>query len=292
MEEATKLYSNANEETGLVYPTYKDAKKKFEKTNRELQSFIKNHPNIDEHTDESVQIEYVKAYQKSMKAFEELITYDEFNDDIQSEKALKDKMSTLENHRGNYENVKAHLKERLTGPEDSATSLSEIEFFSDDNNKMYNIDSSYIDQLLGNYQADNLTIRDEIEKALQKLNKPAHVRMVYQNILDEIDREKNEMKEDIFSLKRNFFSREKNQIIAEFAEEYKVELYELHSSAIQYTAGADEIPNMKNVMNKIDFESYKKEHPEVNPFKYRQMMKSRWKEVLNTEIIPLEDELR
>lgn len=232
MEEATKLYSNANEETGLVYPTYKDAKKKFEKTNRELQSFIKNHPNIDEHTDESVQIEYVKAYQKSMKAFEELITYDEFNDDIQSEKALKDKMSTLENHRGNYENVKAHLKERLTGPEDSATSLSEIEFFSDDNNKMYNIDSSYIDQLLGNYQADNLTIRDEIEKALQKLNKPAHVRMVYQNILDEIDREKNEMKEDIFSLKRNFFSREKNQIIAEFAEEYKVELYELHSSAI------------------------------------------------------------
>ena len=292
VEEATKLYSNANEETGLVYPTYKEAKKKFEKTNRELQSFIKNHPNIDEHTDESVQIEYVKAYQKSMKAFEELSTYDEFNDDIQSEKALKDKMSTLENHRGNYENVKTHLKERLTGPEDGTTTLSEIEFFSDDNNKMYNIDSSYIDQLLGNYQADNLTIRDEIEKALQKLNKPTQVRKVYQDILDQIDKDKDDLQEDVFSLKRYFFTKERDHIIAEFAEEYKVDEYELHSSAMQYTAGSEEIPNMGNVMEKIDFAAYRKDHPDMNPFKYRQMMKNKWSETLNEELIPLEDELR
>ncbi|ULG74221.1 type I restriction endonuclease subunit R [Macrococcus brunensis] len=292
VEEATRLYSNANEETGLVYPTYQDAKKKFEKSYRELHSLIRHHPDIDENTDESIQIDYVKAYQKSLNAFEELITYDEFNDNVQEEKALQDKMTVLENHRGSYETVKGHLKTLINRPEDVDALLNEIEFFADVNNKMYNIDSSYIDQLLGNYQPDNASIRDEIEKALQKLNKPDNVRMVYQNILDEIDREKGDVKEDIFSLKRDFFTREKEQIIAEFAEEYKAEVYELHSSAIQYTAGADEIPNMKNVMNKIDFESYKKEHPEINPFKYRQMMKSRWKEVLNTEIIPLEDELR
>lgn len=292
VEEATKLYSNANEETGLVYPTYQEAKKKFEKSYRELHSLIRHHPDIDENTDESIQIDYVKAYQKSLNAFEELITYDEFNDDVQEEKALQDKMTVLENHRSSYETVKGHLKTLIDRPEDMDTILNEIEFFADENNKMYNIDSSYIDQLLGNYQPDNASIRDEIEKALQKLNKPENVRMVYQNILDEIDREKDDVKEDIFSLKRDFFTREKEQIIAEFAEEYKAEVYELHSSAIQYTAGADEIPNMKNVMNKIDFESYKKEHPEINPFKYRQMMKSRWKQVLNTAIIPLEDELR
>lgn len=292
VEEATRLYSNANEETGLVYPTYQDAKKKFEKSYRELHSLIRHHSDIDENTDESIQIDYVKAYQKSLNAFEELITYDEFNDDVQEEKALQDKMTVLENHRGSYETVKGHLKTLINRPEDMDTLLNEIEFFADENNKMYNIDSSYIDQLLGNYQPDNASIRDEIEKALQKLNKPENVRMVYQNILDEIDREKGDVKDDIFSMKRDFFTREKEQIIAEFAEEYKAEVYELHSSAIQYTAGADEIPNMKNVMNKIDFESYKKEHPEINPFKYRQMMKSRWKEVLNTEIIPLEDELR
>lgn len=292
VEEATKLYSNANEETGLIYPTYKEAKKKFEKTNRELQSLIKNYPNIDEHTDESIQIDYVKAYQKSMKAFEELITYDEFNDDVQNEKALKDKMVTLENHRGNYENVKAHLKERLTGPEDSATSLSEIEFFSDDNNKMYNIDSSYIDQLLGNYRADNLTIRDEIEKALQKLNKPTRVRKVYEDILDQIDKDKDDLQKDIFILKRQFFTKERDNIIAEFAEEYKVDEYELHSSAMQYTAGSEEIPNMRKVMGKIDFAAYKEDHPDMNPFKYRQMMKNNWSKTLNEELIPLENELR
>ncbi|TDM05174.1 type I restriction endonuclease subunit R [Macrococcus lamae] len=292
VEEATKLYSNANEETGLVYPTYKEAKKKFEKSNRELQSLLKSHPDIDEHSDESIQIEYVKTYQKSMKAFEELITYDEFNDDIQHEKALKDKMAVLENHRGKYENVKANLKELLVGPEDEQTSLSEIEFFSDDNNKMYNIDSSYIDQLLGNYQADNVTIRDEIEKALQKLNKPVQVRKVYQNILDEIDQDKDNIQSDVFSLKRQFFTKERDHIIAEFAEEYKVDEYELHSSAMQYTAGSEEIPNMGNVMEKIDFTSYKKEHPDMNPFKYRQMMKKKWNETLNEELIPLENELR
>ncbi len=34
--------------------------------------------------------------------------------------------------------------------------------------KMYDIDSSYIDQLLGNYSANSQGVREEIEKALQK----------------------------------------------------------------------------------------------------------------------------
>ena len=56
---------------------------------------------------------------------------------------------------------------------------------------MYDIDSSYIDQLLGNYSANSQRRFDEeIEKALQKLNKTECVKEVYREILNAMDNEK------------------------------------------------------------------------------------------------------
>lgn len=59
---------------------------------------------------------------------------------------------------------------------------------------MYDIDSSYIDQLLGNYSANSQGVREEIEKALQKLNKTECVKEVYREILNAMDNEKVDQK--------------------------------------------------------------------------------------------------
>ena len=37
--EATKLYSEAQEESGLIYPTYEESKARFEKAYKQLQTF-------------------------------------------------------------------------------------------------------------------------------------------------------------------------------------------------------------------------------------------------------------
>ncbi|MCU7558657.1 type I restriction endonuclease subunit R [Macrococcus capreoli] len=290
VENATKLYSNEDNATNLVYPTYKDSKKRFENNYKEFNSIIQNNPNIDENSDTNLQIEYVKNYQKTLKALEALVTYDEFNNDIETKKALNEKMQVIENHRGNYENVKGKLKDLKDGKDDS--SLSEIEFFSDDNNNTYNIDSAYIDQLLGNYKANSTNVREEIEKALKKLNKSEKVRHVYQEILNQIDNNPNEKQNDIFSIKRNYFTHAKNEVIRDFANEWKLGEKELHTSAIQYVAESNDIPYFTTIMKNANFTEFKKEHADISGLKYRSQIKEDWINILNKEIIPLDNELR
>ncbi|WP_414042353.1 type I restriction endonuclease subunit R [Macrococcus sp. EM39E] len=290
VENATILYSNEDNASNLIYPTYKESKKSFDTNYKGFSNVLENNSTIDENTNTDIQIEYVKAYQKTLKSFEALITYDEFNDDIETKKALKEKMEVIENHRGNYENIKAILKAENGDP--GKFDVSDIEFFSDDSNKTYNIDTAYIDQLLGNYRANNKGVREELESALKKLNKPERVRFVYQNILDQIDSHPEEQYNDIFSLKRKHFTETKNQIINDFASEWKVGEYELHTSAMQYVAESNEIPYLTSIMKKADFMEYKKENSNTNPFKYKQQMKKSWYDVLNQDIIPLDKELR
>lgn len=54
----------------------------------------------------------------------------------------------------------------------------------------------------------------------------------------------------------------------------------------------DHIPNIGNIIESKDYESYKAVHPEAKTFKYARAMKRGWEKVLNDEVVPLEDELR
>ena len=182
VEEATKLYSEAKEEAGLIYPTYKESKEKFEAAYRKIREFVITSDAVDEHTNLEARIEYVKAYQALSNAYEALVTYDDYNDESTE---LKDKVFVLEEQMGVYQTVKGSiLVEEPDGPE---TDLSEIEFFSGNSAKLYDIDATYIDQLLGTYYANSPDVRDEIETAMMKLNKAEIVRKVYRDILDAID---------------------------------------------------------------------------------------------------------
>ncbi|MDO2177323.1 hypothetical protein Q2440_26115, partial [Escherichia coli] len=54
---ATRLYSEAKEESGLIYPTYKESKQRFKKAFRKMQEF--NPEEIDENQPIDVRIDYV-----------------------------------------------------------------------------------------------------------------------------------------------------------------------------------------------------------------------------------------
>ncbi|MBM7540924.1 hypothetical protein [Amphibacillus cookii] len=129
-------------------------------------------------------------------------------------------------------------------------------------------------------------------KALQKLNKEENVKAVYRDILNAIDQEVIEEKEDIFAVKRRFFTGKKNETIEAFSQSWCVSSHELHASAIQYMMGMESIPNMKSIIESKDYDAFKTMHPEVKPFTYPQRMKREWKKVLDEQIVPLDDELR
>lgn len=288
VKEATRLYSNATEETGLIYPTYEESFKKFETAFQRLEKFVIVPGKVDEQTDLETRIEYIKAFQAVQNAYDSLVTYDEYNDDIEHSPALQEQITKIAENVGFYETVKGSIIDDPSLPAD----ISEIEFFSHSAAKLYDIDSAYIDQLLENYSADNSDVRAELEKALTKLNKSEAVKEVYRLILHTVDTQKDAAKEDIFSLKRRFFTKEKNRVIEDFANEWFVSSDELHSSAIQYMVGMDPIPNIGNVIESKNYEAFKVFHPEIKPFSYPQKMKRDWRKILDDNIIPLEDELR
>lgn len=290
VEEATKLYSQEQEESNLIYPTYDSSKKRFKKAHKNLESLPSNISEIDEHSPLEERVEFVKAFQELNNAYEALITYDDYNDDMENSKAFQDQIVILENV-GVYNTVKGSLVKEDNSDE-STPDLSEIEFFGDNMSKIYDIDSTYIDRLLETYAANNKDIRFEIEKALQKLNKSEIVKNVYDTILNAIDRNKIDSEEDILIVKRKFFTKRRRQTIEKFANAWFVSKDELHLSVVQYVVGMDKIPNIRGILESKEFDQYKSENPDAKPLKYGPELKRQWKKTLDEIIVPLDDELR
>lgn len=289
--EATKLYSEKKEISDLIYPTYGETKKRFKKAFRKLNEIPILPEEIDEHTPLEIRIEYVKIFQEFSRAYESLVTYNEYNDDMEQSKALQEQVSILEKQVGIYQTIKGSLIEH-TENQQKQEDFSDITFYSDASVKLYDIDSLYIDRLLGTYQANKTDVREEIERALQKLNKTEQVKEVYRSILSAIDSHDLIQKNDIFSLKRTYFTNERARHIDLFSQEWFVSIDELYSSAIQYTVGMEPIPNIGQIIESKNYEAYKIIHPKIKPFQYPQAMKRAWKNLLDNIIIPLENELR
>ncbi|MDD9146563.1 type I restriction endonuclease subunit R [Enterococcus hirae] len=289
--DATKLYSEAKEESGLIYPNYQESKKRFKKAYSKLKEFSPIE-SIDEHSPIETRVEYVKAFQELDRAYEALVTYDDYNDDMATSPTLNNQIQLLEEQIGVYETIKGSLMEEKVVPDGKDQDFSTIEFYNEHTIKLYDIDSTYIDQLLGTYAANSTDAREEIEKALTKLNKTEGVKEVYRQILNAFDLGTLDSKDDIFVIKRHYFTQARDQLIHTFSNEWFVSEKELHASNMQYMLGETQIPNMKAIINSKNFEGYKANHPEAKPFKYPQEMKRAWRKMLDDELIPLENELR
>ncbi|MDW0114365.1 HsdR family type I site-specific deoxyribonuclease [Sporosarcina saromensis] len=292
VEDATKLYSQAQEETALVYPSYDKSKKRFKAAHKTLTTVVPNLEKIDEHSPLEQRVEFVKAFQELNNAYEALVTYDDYNDDMETSKVLQEQVKTLENYLGVYNTVKGSLMEEEGDGEEAQPDFSEIEFYGDNTTKLYDIDSTYIDRLLETYTAHNQDTRGEIEKALAKLNKPAAAKIVYETILNDIDEGKIDTQEDILAVKRRYFTNAYESAIENLSSTWFVNEDQLHLSAIQYVPGSDTIPNIGAILDSKQFDKYKEINPGAKPLKYGPQMKREWLQVLNEEIVPYGDELR
>jgi len=291
VEDATKLYSNKQEETNLVYPTYKESLGRFKKAHKTLTNADFNLATIDEHAPVDEKIDFVKAFQELNNSYEALITYDDYNNAMEKSTSLQEQVLTIEEHVGIYNTVKGSLMNEPTD-EDAEPDFSSIEFYAENAIKVYDIDSAFVDQLLGNYSANDQDIRQEIEKALQKLNKTEIVKDVYRAILNAMDSNVIKATDDIFVVKRQYFTQTKDKHIQEFADSWFVDVKELHLSAIQYIVGTDPIPNIKGILNSKQFDQYKQLYPDAKPLTFSPSLKRAWRKMLDEVIVPLDDELR
>lgn len=292
VQDATRLYSNENDDSSLVYPTYEESKKQFKKAHKALRAISSNPDDIDEHSPIEDKIEFVKAYQELNNAFGALVTYDDYNDDMEKSNALPDKVKTLEEYTAIYNTIKGSLiAEEPSEYETEVPDYSELEFYGENSAILYDVDSRYIDKLLGDYSANDQDIRSEIEKALQKMNKLEVVKDVYRSILNAIDGGEIQ-EENIFAVKRRFFTRSYDQAISDFAATWFVEEDELYASAVQYHIGADPIPHIGRIISSNNFEKYKEANPGAMKLKYGPGLKRQWRMLLDEVVIPLGQELK
>lgn len=292
VQDATRLYSNENDDSSLVYPTYEESKKRFKKAHKALRAISSNPDDIDEHSPIEDKIEFVKAYQELNNAFGALVTYDDYNDDMEKSNTLPDKVKTLEEYTAIYNTIKGSLiAEEPSEYETEVPDYSGLEFYGENSAILYDVDSRYIDKLLGDYSANDQDIRSEIEKALQKMNKPEVVKDVYRSILNAIDGGEIQ-EENIFAVKRRFFTRSYDQAISDFAATWFVEEDELYASAVQYHIGADPIPHIGRIISSNNFEKYKEANPGAMKLKYGPGLKRQWRMLLDEVVIPLGQELK
>ncbi|WDH76247.1 HsdR family type I site-specific deoxyribonuclease [Exiguobacterium marinum] len=292
VQDATRLYSNENDDSSLVYPTYEESKKRFKKAHKALRAISSNPDDIDEHSPIEDKIEFVKAYQELNNAFGALVTYDDYNDDMEKSNALPDKVKTLEEYTAIYNTIKGSLiAEEPSEYETEVPDYSELEFYGENSAILYDVDSRYIDKLLGDYSANDQDIRSEIEKALQKMNKLEVVKDVYRSILNAID-DGEIQEENIFAVKRHYFTRSYDQAISDFAATWFVEEHVLHDSAVQYQIGADPIPHIGRIISSNNFEKYKEANPGAMKLKYGPGLKRQWRMLLDEVVIPLGQELK
>ena len=288
---ATRLYSQANNNDSLIYPTYEESKKKF---NAAYNALIKldainvNNP-ITEHAPKSDRINFVKCFQDLNKAYRAIASYDEFNIEFDSDKSGKfaKKIAIIEDNIGLYNTIKASLS-----PDDkNEPGIELIDFFDSSTVQTYTVDKGYIDALLKEYEPNSQDTRVKIENALTKLNKSALVRKMYKQILDDIDAQVIKKDSNFLQLKRDYFTDKYDSVVEAFSKTWCVSIHELVVSVNQSTVGED-IYNKKRIIDSTDYPTYVQQHPDADPFSYPQHMIEAWGKCLFEDIIPLRDELK
>lgn len=153
------------------------------------------------------------------------------------------------------------------------------------------INFSEIDKLLFEYSHGKLNT-DNLLLFLNKKGKSNLVIEVYKSVIDDLENKSDFTQLEVFDLKKLHFERAKLEIIKRFSEEWFVSSDQLDFSALEYERGMDPIPNLKKINKSNRFEEYKVLHPNTTSFKYLQLLKSAWQEVLDEKLLPLEEELR
>lgn len=293
VEEATLLYSNDNtDDNGLIYPSYEESKRKFDRASLKFNKLVKGPITFSEDAPIENNIEFVKAYQELTRSYEGLVTYDDFNEVIATSKTLQEKVALLHDNEGLYHTIKASLMLEETEKKEPMD-LGGVEFYSDIASTIYDVDSAYITKLLGLYAPYNSSVREDIEKAMDKLNKSEFIKNIYRAILNDIDSGIIKPDDDTHAVKRYYFSEARDSTISLFAQEWCVSEDELMISAVQYRIGMETPPNIGRITSSMNTSDYGKRHSidQVRPFIYHAKIKEAWSDLLNHQILEIDAEL-
>lgn len=283
VRDAIKLFSNEERDWEKLVPrqymevkqNLKAAYKKFREANREL---------AENPTDIKKQLYAIKTFQTMKNLGESIKSYEEYEIDFAN---LSDITQTIADETGHIENLKAEVKEALTGGKVDGNQLSdflEIEFSSDQRATLEEkIDSYYISQLLKDIKDEKSKQKfDEIIK-----NKASIVKTAYDEALGSLlDEQKIIVSVD------SHFRHTIEAIIKENASILKVPEEELQISFNEYRKDKAEVPYINMIIDKSTLTREEFEQLFHKKFRERRRtIEEYWKKEIDNKLLPLKEEL-
>lgn len=80
----------------LIYPAYSEAKTRFKKAHKQFDEVIVENPSIDENSSLEQKVDFIKAFQELSNSYDAIVTYDDYNDEMEKSKVLREQSTTLE----------------------------------------------------------------------------------------------------------------------------------------------------------------------------------------------------
>lgn len=182
VDEALKLYSNGGENY-ILAPTYEEAKNKFQDTFHALFEIVPNTETFTEISTLERMKQYAKAYQEFDKAFTAIQVYNEFEEELNTDRidsstATVIDFNLLEEYHGKYENVIEEIKLMEKGRDGNGQIDIDIEYelesiTSDEINYQYilSLIQAYLPQRDTFYERPSETDIKEINDFLTSLKK-------------------------------------------------------------------------------------------------------------------------
>jgi type I site-specific deoxyribonuclease, HsdR family len=294
VKNAIKLFSDDDPNwEELNSKPYKEVREKFEELyeqyeEAEAKRILNPH-------DVKAKLEQVKIFSQLEKVSRALKSYDEFNDANEGEisecERLKCKIDTMLAKRGFCESLKGEIKEELDGNEYAEVLLKDIEFTEQrDAYAEDNINTAYINKLLGDVCRGNIEAKEELFKEIE--GKSQKIKGTYENII--ADKKIRDEYKTIQDIKIHHFTRAIDEEIDEVARYLQIPCELLKKSYEAYKEEREDVPYIKEISDSMRTVWSKEEFETIFGGKYRAMSKIiavYWQKIIKEQILPFKGEL-
>ena len=291
VEQAFVLYSNGGENE-VMAPSWDEAQQEFKEALEDLNKIAPIPEAVDDLENQVEKQKFARAFQRFDKAHAAIQVYSNFDEEaFKEEYHLEDEV--LEDYKGKYENVIEELRKERDEDDEVIFDIEyELQSVSQET-----IDYSYLMNLIQTYvpndfddepepEADN----EEVQKALETLEKmqPKKAQIARETWEDLLQNREKYRNKQISVIIQQELDRRVAAEIHEISAEYGIAKRDLQYVVNHFDPNKEERQlGEQELIENADYELYKEkaENP-VNRLKYRRLIRSRYKELVEEKILP------
>ena len=285
------LYSNGGENE-VMAPSWDEAQQEFKEALEDLNKIAPIPEAVDDLENQVEKQKFARAFQRFDKAHAAIQVYSNFDEEaFKEEYHLEDEV--LEDYKGKYENVIEELRKERDEDDEVIFDIEyELQSVSQET-----IDYSYLMNLIQTYvpndfddepepEADN----EEVQKALETLEKmqPKKAQIARETWEDLLQNREKYRNKQISVIIQQELDRRVAAEIHEISAEYGIAKRDLQYVVNHFDPNKEERQlGEQELIENADYELYKEkaENP-VNRLKYRRLIRSRYKELVEEKILP------